>query len=72
VHILCCLPYLLLYFNFLLLFFTVKLTLDWIRLDSNVLLDSAFTSRLQIWPSLCKLLNGLQQALTEFTADKCE
>lgn len=49
----------------------IKLTLDWIRLDPSVLLDSAFTSRLQIWPSLCKLLNGLQQSLTDFTADKC-
>ncbi|PSN36840.1 hypothetical protein C0J52_14254 [Blattella germanica] len=48
----------------------IKLTLDWIKLDPQVLLDSAFTSRLQIWPSLCKLLNGLQQTLTDFSTDK--
>jgi len=48
----------------------IKLTLDWIRLDPKVLQHSAFTSRLQIWPSLCKLLNGLQKAVADFTADK--
>ncbi|XP_066993388.1 nonsense-mediated mRNA decay factor SMG7 [Anabrus simplex] len=48
----------------------IKLTLDWIRLEPQVLSDVAFTSRLQIWPSLCKLLNGLQPSLTDFTADK--
>lgn len=42
----------------------IKLTLDWIRLEPAVLNDQAFTSRLQIWPSLCKLLNGLQQLLS--------
>jgi protein SMG7 len=52
--------------------FPVKLTLDWIRLDPKVLQDSAFTSRLQIWPSLCKLLNGLQKAVADFTTDKCK
>lgn len=48
----------------------IKLTLDWIRLDPKVLLESAFTSRLQIWPSLCRLLNGLQKTLADFTTDK--
>ncbi|KAK3920144.1 Protein SMG7 [Frankliniella fusca] len=38
----------------------IKLTVDWIRLEPDVLNDPAFTSRLQIWPSLCKLLNGIQ------------
>lgn len=39
---------------------SIKLTVDWIRLEPDVLNDPAFTSRLQIWPSLCKLLNGIQ------------
>lgn len=42
----------------------VKLTLDWIRLEPHVLSDQAFSSRLQIWPSLCKLVNGLQPLLS--------
>lgn len=42
----------------------IKLTLDWIRLEPHVLRDQAFSSRLQIWPSLCKLLNGLQPLLS--------
>ncbi|XP_034234923.1 protein SMG7 [Thrips palmi] len=41
----------------------IKLTLDWIRLEPHVLNNQAFSSRLQIWPSLCKLLNGLQPLL---------
>jgi hypothetical protein len=52
--------------------FPVKLTLDWIRLDPKILQDSAFTSRLQIWPSLCKLLNGLQKTVADFATDKCK
>ncbi|CAG2067824.1 unnamed protein product [Timema podura] len=47
----------------------IKLTLDWIRMKPDVLLDSAFTTRLQIWPSLCKLLNGVQLSLADFMAD---
>ncbi|GLH09050.1 Uncharacterized protein GBIM_14191 [Gryllus bimaculatus] len=43
----------------------IKLTLDWIRLEPKVLLDTAFTTRLQIWPSLCKLLNGLQSSVVD-------
>lgn len=38
----------------------IKLILDWIKNDSNVLKECVFTKRLQIWPSLCKLLNSLQ------------
>ncbi|XP_063229375.1 nonsense-mediated mRNA decay factor SMG7-like [Bacillus rossius redtenbacheri] len=48
----------------------VKLTLDWIMQEPQVLGEAAFTSRLQIWPSLCKLLNGLQAVVTDFDPDK--
>lgn len=41
----------------------VKLILDWIRSDINVLNSPGFKSRLQIWPGLCKLLNGLSSDL---------
>ncbi|XP_050541037.1 nonsense-mediated mRNA decay factor SMG7-like [Daktulosphaira vitifoliae] len=41
----------------------VKLILDWIRNDLSVLNSPGFRSRLQIWPGLCKLLNGLTKDL---------
>ncbi|VVC35938.1 Hypothetical protein CINCED_3A014859 [Cinara cedri] len=41
----------------------VKLILDWIQSDINVLNSPGFKSRLQIWPGLCKLLNGLSNDL---------
>ncbi|XP_060875046.1 nonsense-mediated mRNA decay factor SMG7-like [Metopolophium dirhodum] len=41
----------------------VKLILDWIRSDISVLNSPGFKSRLQIWPGLCKLLNGLSNDL---------
>lgn len=50
----------------------VKLTLDWIKTDPDVLKDSVFTKRLQIWPSLCKLLNVLQTISGECDAKNCE
>ena len=53
-------------------FFTVKLCLEWIRLKPTVLEEAAFTSRLQIWPSLCVLLNGLQTCVSDFKYDQCK
>lgn len=49
--------------------FTVKLILDWIKSDINVLNSPGFKSRLQIWPGLCKLLNGLSNDLNH---EDCE
>lgn len=43
----------------------VKLILDWIRSDINVLNSPGFKSRLQIWPGLCKLLNGLSNNIDQ-------
>lgn len=48
----------------------IKLTLDWIRLESSVLNEAAFLTRRQIWPSLCKLLNVIQPYLGNFSSDK--
>ncbi|XP_046740287.1 uncharacterized protein LOC124407800 isoform X2 [Diprion similis] len=48
---------------------TIKLCLEWIRLKPRVLEETAFASRLQIWPSLCLLLNGLQQSIGDFKSD---
>ncbi|XP_014204668.1 protein SMG7 [Copidosoma floridanum] len=45
---------------------TIKLCLDWIQLRPEILEEAAFTSRLQIWPSLCVLLNGLQNCVADF------
>lgn len=53
-------------------YFTVKLTLDWIKTDPSVLNDAVFTKRLQLWPSFCKLLNNLQEKLNNFDATKCK
>ena len=36
------------------------------RLQPSVLEEPAFVSRLQIWPSLCVLLNGLQSSISDF------
>ncbi|KAG8229357.1 hypothetical protein J437_LFUL007165, partial [Ladona fulva] len=44
----------------------VKLILEWINLDYKVLEEQAFTSRLQIWPSLTRLLNALKKVLSSF------
>ncbi|XP_046591118.1 protein SMG7 isoform X1 [Neodiprion lecontei] len=48
---------------------TIKLCLEWIRLKPRILEETAFASRLQIWPSLCLLLNGLQQSIGDFKSD---
>ncbi|KAK2581218.1 hypothetical protein KPH14_008016 [Odynerus spinipes] len=49
---------------------SIKLCLDWIRINPTVLEETAFTSRLQIWPSLCVLLNALQQSIMDFKYDQ--
>ncbi|KAK6641585.1 hypothetical protein RUM44_013300 [Polyplax serrata] len=46
----------------------VKLTLEWIRQEPNVLEKSSFKNRLQIWPSLCKVLNDIQPTIMDFPA----
>ncbi|KAJ8681477.1 hypothetical protein QAD02_017264 [Eretmocerus hayati] len=43
----------------------IKLCLDWIEQSPKILDDPAFASRLQIWPSLCVLLNNLQNYVSE-------
>ncbi|XP_076627467.1 uncharacterized protein LOC143344840 isoform X1 [Colletes latitarsis] len=45
---------------------SIKLCLDWIHTKPTVLEEVAFTSRLQIWPSLCVLLNALQNCVIDF------
>ncbi len=41
----------------------VKLLLDWLVLNPWTLNQTGFTKRLQIWPSLCRVLNELSQLL---------
>uniref|UniRef100_T1JIJ0 DNA/RNA-binding domain-containing protein n=1 Tax=Strigamia maritima TaxID=126957 RepID=T1JIJ0_STRMM len=38
----------------------VKLILDWLQQDTDILKSQPFANKFQIWPSLCKLLNGIQ------------
>lgn len=49
---------------------SIKLCLDWINIKPMVLEEVAFTSRLQIWPSLCVLLNALQNCVVDFKHDE--
>ncbi|XP_076654256.1 uncharacterized protein LOC143359848 [Halictus rubicundus] len=49
---------------------SIKLCLDWIHTKPTVLEEVAFTSRLQIWPSLCVLLNALQNCVVDFAYDQ--
>ncbi|XP_012152176.2 uncharacterized protein LOC100880698 isoform X2 [Megachile rotundata] len=49
---------------------SIKLCLDWIHTKPTVLEEAAFTSRLQIWPSLCVLLNALQNCVADFPYDQ--
>lgn len=49
---------------------SIKLCLDWIHTKPTVLEELAFTSRLQIWPSLCVLLNALQACVLDFAHDQ--
>lgn len=50
----------------------VKITLDWLRLNSNVLEEPGFVNRLQIWPAFCKLINELEPLLKSFPHEKCK
>lgn len=50
----------------------MKLLTYWIKNEPDVLKESIFTNRLQIWPSLCKLLNNVQQYLKNFDCSKCK
>lgn len=52
-------------------YFLVKITLDWIRINSNVLEEQGFVKRPQIWPALCKLINEIGPLLKSFAYDKC-
>lgn len=38
----------------------------------TVLEEIAFTSRLQIWPSLCVLFNALENSVADFKRDECK
>ncbi|XP_012529544.1 protein SMG7 [Monomorium pharaonis] len=49
---------------------SIKLCLDWINIKPMVLEEVAFTSRLQIWPSFCVLLNALQNCVMDFKYDE--
>ena len=42
-----------------------KLLLDWIIVNPDVLQEAGFLKRLQIWPSLCQVLNELSSTLAE-------
>lgn len=48
----------------------VKILLYFIQNDSAVLKEKVFTNRLQIWPSLVKLLNSVQQYIKGFNFNK--
>ncbi|KAJ3639053.1 hypothetical protein Zmor_008710 [Zophobas morio] len=48
----------------------VKLLTYWIKNEPDVLKEVIFTNRLQIWPSLCKLLNNVQPYLKDFDCSK--
>ncbi|XP_015108543.1 protein SMG7 [Diachasma alloeum] len=48
---------------------SIKLLLEWICQQPMILEDPAFSSRLQIWPSLCVLLNGLQGGISDFDGE---
>ncbi|XP_015832940.2 nonsense-mediated mRNA decay factor SMG7 isoform X1 [Tribolium castaneum] len=48
----------------------VKLLTCWIMNESEILNEVVFTNRLQIWPSLCKLLNNVQQYMKNFDYTK--
>ncbi|XP_018321584.1 protein SMG7-like [Agrilus planipennis] len=44
----------------------LTLILYWIKIEPEVLQETVFTNWPQIWPSLCKLLNSLQEITAEF------
>lgn len=41
--------------------------MEWIKEEPTVLEKSSFENRLQIWPSLCKLLNDVQPTIKGFS-----
>lgn len=49
----------------------VKLICCWIKMEPEILSETVFTSRLQIWPGFCKLLNSLQGHLKNFDYEQC-
>lgn len=44
----------------------IKLLFEWIRLQPDILNEISYTSRLQIWPNFCVLLNSLQSYIDDF------
>lgn len=48
----------------------IKIILFWIQKHPKVLEEKHFTTRLQIWPSFCKLLNSLTPLVKDFNASK--
>lgn len=44
----------------------VKIIFHWIQDSPMILTENVFMKRLQIWPSLCKLLNNIQPFLKDF------
>ncbi|XP_076058709.1 uncharacterized protein LOC143035712 isoform X2 [Oratosquilla oratoria] len=49
---------------------SVRLLLEWIRSDPSILKSQAMRKKLQIWPSLCTLVNAFQPRLHAFHANK--
>jgi len=48
-----------------------KILLDWIAINPETLQEVGFLKRLQIWPSLCQVLNELSAALMS-TSESCK
>lgn len=52
--------------------FLVKLIFYWINKDHSILNETIFASKLQIWPSFCKLLNSFETFLVDYDAVRCK
>lgn len=53
--------------------FLVRLLLLWIKCKPNLLKETEFTSRLQIWPGYCKLLNNITEHVdSQYSNDECK
>lgn len=50
----------------------IKILLYWIEKKPQVLSETPFTNKLQIWPGFCKLLNLLQVRVKKFNASECK
>lgn len=48
----------------------IKLIMDFVRNRADLLKEAGFSSKLQIWPSLCKLLNHSQKYLKSLNCNK--